>query len=58
MAFILRCADGGAKCAFQVTAETKEELMEHVKVHAAYAHPELAKNPPTPEVIQSMIHEV
>jgi predicted small metal-binding protein len=58
MALMLRCADSGAKCAFQVTAETKEELMEHVKVHAAFAHPEMAQNPPPPEAIQSMIHEV
>jgi predicted small metal-binding protein len=58
MAFMLRCADTGANCAFQVTAETKEELMEHVKVHSAYAHPELAKNPPPPEMIEGMIHQV
>jgi predicted small metal-binding protein len=58
MALMLRCADSGAKCPFEVTADTMEELMEHVKVHAAHAHPEMAKNPPPPEQIKAMIHNV
>ena len=58
MALMLQCSDSGAKCPFKVTAETMEELVEHVKVHAAHAHPELAKNPPPPEAIKAMIHQV
>lgn len=58
MALMLRCADSGAKCPFEVTADTKEELMEHVKIHAKFAHPEMAKTPPSPEQIQAMIHQV
>ena len=57
MAYMLRCADSGAKCPFEVKADTMEELMEHVKVHAAHAHPEM-KNPPSPEQIKAMIHQV
>lgn len=58
MALMLRCADSGAKCSFQVTADTLEELMEHVKVHATHSHPERAKNPPSAEEIKAMIHQV
>ena len=58
MALMLRCADSGAKCAFEVTADTMEELMEHEKIHAAHSHPELAKKPPSPEQIKAMIHQV
>ncbi len=58
MAMMLRCADSGADCPFEVTADTMEELMEHVKVHAAHSHPELAANPPSPEQIKAMIKEV
>lgn len=55
MAMMLRCADSGAKCSFQVTADTFDELMEHVKVHQVHAHPEM-KAPPSPEQVRAMIH--
>jgi len=58
MALMLRCADSGAKCPFEVTADTMEELMEHVKIHSKHAHPELAKTPPTAEQIKAMVHQV
>ncbi len=58
MALNLKCADSGAKCPFEVTADTMDELMEHVKVHAAHAHPDMVKNPPSPEQIKAMIHKV
>ena len=40
MALKLVCAETGAKCPFEVVAESKEELMEHVGIHAKMAHPE------------------
>ncbi len=58
MALMIRCSDSGAKCPFEVQTETLEELMEHVKVHAVHCHPEMVTNPPPPEVIKGMIHEV
>ena len=59
MAVMLRCADGGAKdCPFEVKTESESELMEHVKVHMSKSHPELAKNPPSPEKLQALIHRV
>lgn len=57
MAYKLVCAETGAKCAFEVVSETREELMEHVKIHARMAHPEM-KTPPPPETINKLIHAV
>ena len=58
MAYQLKCADTGAKCPFEVTTENKNELMEHVAIHAKMAHPELAKNPPSPDMLEKLIHQV
>ncbi len=59
MAVMLRCADGGAKdCPFEVKTDSERELMEHVKVHMKSSHPELAKNPPSPEQMKAMIRKV
>jgi predicted small metal-binding protein len=58
MAVMLKCADGGANCPFEVKTENEKELMEHVMVHMKSSHPELLKNPPPPEKLQSMIRQV
>ena len=58
MAYKLVCAETGATCPFEVQTETKEELMQHVMVHAQMAHPEMAANPPSPEMIAGLIHQV
>jgi predicted small metal-binding protein len=58
MAFKLVCADSGAKCPFEVVSTTREELMQHVAIHAQMAHPEMAKTPPSPQMVEKMIHEV
>ena len=58
MAYKLACAETGAKCPFEVTTENRDELMQHVMIHSKMAHPEMAANPPSPEVIAKMIHEV
>jgi predicted small metal-binding protein len=58
MAFKLVCAETGAKCPFEVVSATRDELMEHVKVHAKMAHPEMANNPPSPQTIEKLIHQV
>ncbi|HEX4567248.1 MAG TPA: DUF1059 domain-containing protein [Vicinamibacterales bacterium] len=56
MAYKLVCADTGAQCPFEVVADSKDELMQHVQIHAKMAHPE--KNPPPPDVIDKMLHRV
>ena len=58
MPYKLVCAETGATCAFEVVAATRDELMEHVLIHARMAHPEMAKNPPKPETIEKLIHTV
>ena len=58
MAYKLACAETGAKCPFEVTTETRDELMQHVGIHVKVAHPEMASNPPSPEVINKLIHQV
>ncbi|MCX6543984.1 MAG: DUF1059 domain-containing protein [Acidobacteria bacterium] len=58
MAFKLVCAESGAKCPFEVVAPTREELMQHVAVHAKMSHPEMASAPPPAEMINKMIHQV
>jgi predicted small metal-binding protein len=56
MAYKLTCADTGAKCPFTVTTEGREELVEHVKIHARMSHPEMP--PPPPEVVETLIKTV
>jgi predicted small metal-binding protein len=58
MAYKLVCAETGAKCPFEVVTDTKDELMQHVGIHAKMSHPEMAANPPSPEMINQLIHEV
>jgi predicted small metal-binding protein len=58
MAYKLVCAETGAQCPFEVVASTRDELMAHVKVHSQMAHPEMAKNPPSPETVEKLIHTV
>jgi predicted small metal-binding protein len=58
MAYKLVCAETGAKCPFEVITDSKSELMEHVAVHAKAAHPEMAANPPSPEMMEKLIHQV
>jgi predicted small metal-binding protein len=56
MAYKLTCADTGAKCPFTVVTEKREELMEHVAVHAKFSHPEMT--PPPPEMVEKLVHVV
>jgi predicted small metal-binding protein len=58
MAYKLVCAETGAKCSFEVQCDSKDELMEHVGIHARMAHPEMAANPPSPETMAKLIHTV
>lgn len=51
------CAETVATCPLQVVAATREELMQHVGIHAKMAHPEMAANPPSPELMENLIHQ-
>jgi len=57
MAYKLSCAETGAKCDFEVVTEKKDELLEHVKIHAKMAHPEM-KHHPSAHEIEKLIHRV
>ena len=56
MAYRISCADSGANCAGSFTTETKEELLEHIKIHAKHSHPDMT--PPPAEAIEAMIKQV
>jgi predicted small metal-binding protein len=58
MAFKLVCAETGAKCPFEVVAATRDELMQHMAIHAKMAHPEMAAKPPSSEMMEKLIHIV
>jgi predicted small metal-binding protein len=58
MAYKMACAETGAKCPFEVQTETRDELMQHVMIHAKMSHPEMADKPPSPEQIEKLIHQV
>lgn len=45
MAYSVTCADTGADCPGSFTTATKEELMEHLKVHIDSAHPGMEVSP-------------
>ncbi len=41
MAYAVTCADTGADCPGHFATETKEELMDHLKIHIDASHPGL-----------------
>jgi predicted small metal-binding protein len=49
--YSLNCRDAGQDCGFAVTAETEDEVMQHVATHAAAAHPDLEL---TPEIVANV----
>jgi predicted small metal-binding protein len=58
MAFKMACAETGANCPFEVQTGTREEAIAHIAVHVKAAHPEMAAKPPSPEMIDQLIHQV
>ncbi len=51
MAFSIVCADAGSDCPAIFTTETREELMDHITIHAGKAHPDMEM---TPELVQQI----
>ncbi|MDD2859084.1 MAG: DUF1059 domain-containing protein [Candidatus Nanopelagicales bacterium] len=58
MAYTLTCADTGAACPGSFTTDGRDELVEHVMLHAKHAHPELAGNPDMGAMVESLIKQV
>jgi predicted small metal-binding protein len=57
VAYSLNCKDTGADCGFAVTAETEDEVMQHVATHAAAAHPDMELTPQTVANVKSLIQK-
>ena len=57
MAYSLDCRDAGQDCNFAVTAETEDEVMQHVATHAATAHPGLELTPETVANVKGLIRQ-
>lgn len=58
MAYSLTCAATGADCPGSFTTAGKDELVEHVMLHAERSHPELAGNPELGSMVQTLIKTV
>jgi len=58
MAYSIACADMGADCPGAFTTENKDELLEHVQLHAQRAHPEVVGNAEAEAMIPSLIKTV
>jgi predicted small metal-binding protein len=55
MAYSLRCADSGADCPGAFTTETEDEMMQHVRLHASVAHPDMELTPETVEQLKGLV---
>ena len=57
MAKSLACADAGMDCPGRFTTATEEELMKHVQLHAAEAHPDLVLTPELTAQIKTLVKD-
>lgn len=55
MAYSFACASLGASCPGSFTTDSKDELMEHVALHAGKNHPELAGAPDAAALLDGAI---
>lgn len=53
----LLCRDAGLDCPHTIRADTDEEVMQLVGVHAEQSHPDLALTPELQSDIRALIHE-
>lgn len=59
MAFSLACKDAGAStCPGSFTTETRDELFEHVALHAAKSHPEMKMDEATRQHVDAAVKTV
>ena len=57
MSYSFACADLGAACPGAFATESKDELMDHVQMHTAAAHPELAGNPELASIVSGVVKQ-
>ena len=55
--YSITCADSGTDCAATFTTEDKGELMEHAKMHATNAHPEMTMDDAAVQEMQGLVRE-
>ena len=55
--YSLSCSDAGTNCPATFTTEKKDELMEHAKMHAERAHPEMTLDAGTVQELEGLIRE-
>ena len=55
MAYSFACASLGADCPGSFTTTSKDELLEHVSLHARAEHPELTANPDAGAMLEKAI---
>ena len=58
MAYSIACADAGVDCPGAFTTETRDELMEHIGIHATAAHPDMQMDEETMAKIEAGIKTV
>jgi predicted small metal-binding protein len=58
MAKQMTCRDAGMDYPGQFKAETEDELMEHIQVHAWRAHPEIKITPELETQVKGLIKTV
>jgi predicted small metal-binding protein len=58
MAYSMRSADTGADCSGAFSADTEDELMQHVEIHATVAHPDMELTPATVQQVKSLARVV
>jgi predicted small metal-binding protein len=58
VAYAIRCADAGGDCPAAFTTETRGELMGHMELHAAQAHPGMPLDSDTREQLEDLMRVV
>lgn len=58
MAYSISCADSGADCPGVFTTDSEDELMKHVQLHVAEAHPEMPTTPEMAEQVKALVKQV
>ena len=57
MAYRMRCGDAGMDCPGTFVTETREELMDHITLHAQKAHPSLELDEATKKNLKGLIKQ-
>ncbi len=58
MAFSFKCADAGGSCPGAFQTESREEVLQHIQMHAQAAHPEMKAGPQELQQLAQMVKQV